>query len=286
MNIKNYPLKTILIAMRTLIASFFVAIEEQFSRLIPNKIGVKKQSAFKIIFFFAVLVLHSTSYAQNFVPFTKRYNEQIKGDMLVVGNSILGSSNAVNNNSVNESISMQFIDIDTDVTTFSSSSANLAVPPATTCFRIAYAGLYWGALIKTGDSRTSIRNVKLKLPGSTVYNNISGTLIYDAVVAPIVPDANKPYACYADVTSLVAGLANAQGTYTVANVASSTGLNGSTGLSAGWTLVVVYEDPTTTTKSITTFDGFSSIFNSSSLDINVSGFAPPSGLRIKLVLLH
>jgi hypothetical protein len=38
---------------------------------------------------------------------------------------------------------MQFIDIDTDTNTFSSSSATLAVPPATTCFRIAYAGLYW-----------------------------------------------------------------------------------------------------------------------------------------------
>jgi hypothetical protein len=42
--------------------------------------------------------------------------------------------------------------------------------------------------------------------------------------------------------------------------------------------VVVYEDPTTTTKSITTFDGFSHIFHSSSLDINVSGFiTPPTG---------
>jgi hypothetical protein len=44
---------------------------------------------------------------------------------------------------------MQFIDI-SDGSTFTSSSANVAVPPATTCFKIAYAGLYWGALIKTG----------------------------------------------------------------------------------------------------------------------------------------
>ena len=41
---------------------------------------------------------------------------------------------------------------------------------------------------------------------------------------------------------------------------------------------MVYEDPTTTTKSITTFDGFSALFDDGQLDIPVSGFiTPPSG---------
>jgi hypothetical protein len=71
--------------------------------------------------------------------FTKRYNQQIKGDMLVIGNNFWKKQSPLNDNSVNENTVMQFIDIDTDTNTFSSSSATI-VPPATTCFRIAYAG--------------------------------------------------------------------------------------------------------------------------------------------------
>lgn len=278
MKIENYLLNIILFIIRIVSSPFKKNEDSMLLVLIPNHFRMKKQNLYKIVFFFGILAFHLTSYGQNFKIFTPRYNQQIKGDMLVVGNSILGSAGAVNNNSVNEAIAMQFIDIDGDASTFSSSSANLVVPPTVPCFRIAYAGLYWGALIKGTESRANITNVKLKLPGSTTYTPITGTPIYDAVVAPIVPDSNKPYACYADVTSLISGLASAQGTYTVADVASSVGSNGSTGLSAGWTLVVVYEDPKTTTKSITTFDGFSHIFNAGSLDINVSGFiTPPSG---------
>ncbi|MFV8351881.1 T9SS type B sorting domain-containing protein [Flavobacterium sp. XS2P14] len=248
--------------------------------LVLNDCRIKKRKLIKFGFFIGIIMFQMTSYGQNIVPFTKRFNQQVKGDMLVIGNNTLGKSNApLNDNSVNENIVMQFIDIDTDLNTFSSSSATLAVPPATTCFRIAYAGLYWGALIKGSDSRATITNVKLKLPGSTTYTPITGIPIYDTPAAnAIVPDANRPYACYADVTGLLSTLTNPQGVYTVADVSSSLGSNGTTGLAAGWTLVVVYEDPTTTTKSITTFDGFSALFDDGQLDIPVSGFiTPPSG---------
>ncbi|MFV8333189.1 T9SS type B sorting domain-containing protein [Flavobacterium sp. GSP14] len=248
--------------------------------LVLNDCRIKKRNLIKFGFFIGIIMFQMTSYGQNIVPFTKRYNQQVKGDMLVIGNNTLGKSNApLNDNSVNENTVMQFIDIDTDTNTFSSSSATLAVPPATTCFRIAYAGLYWGALIKGSDSRATITNVKLKLPGSTTYTPITGIPIYDTPAAnAIVPNANRPYACYADVTALLSTLTNPQGVYTVADVSSSLGSNGTTGLAAGWTLVVVYEDPTTTTKSITTFDGFSALFDDGQLDIPVSGFiTPPSG---------
>ena len=167
-----------------------------------------KTTFFRIFLFTVIFLQGFISYSQNLVPFTKRFNQQIKGDKLVIGNNSIGKdNNPVNDISVNQNISMRFIDIDADPSTFSSSSADLAMPPATTCFRIAYAGLYWGALIKNTDSRANIRNVKLKLPGSSVYTNITGTAIYDAPsTATIVPDNNRPYACYADVTSLLAGL--------------------------------------------------------------------------------
>ena len=57
------------------------------------------------------------------------------------------------------------------------------------------------------------------------------------------------YACYADVTSLFAGLTNIEGTYTTANVTASLGFNNSTGNSAGWTLFLIYEDPELHMKS-------------------------------------
>src|SRR5438045_8917083 len=102
---------------------------------------------------------------------------------------------------------MKYIDIDTDATTFSSSSATLSIPSASAnCFRIVYAGLYWSALVKSGDSRTDINKIKFKTPGSAVYNDIAGSIVYDAAEAPIVPDNNMPYVCYDDVTSLLTNL--------------------------------------------------------------------------------
>lgn len=235
-----------------------------------------------LIFITAFVCL--TSNAQNYKPFTIRYNNELKGNMLLIGNNILGKdNNALSDNSVNQSTNMQYIDIDSDATTFSSSSANLKMPATTSCFKIAYAGLYWGAILQVPQSRTDINKIKLKLPGNTTYTDITGELIYDAVVAPIAAGTNEPtntpYACYADVTTLVSALANPQGTFTVANVTSSLGFNSSTGLSAGWTLFVVYEDTNATTKSITTFDGFSSIYDDKTLSIPISGFrTPPSGV--------
>ncbi|MEO5789038.1 MAG: adhesin, partial [Gelidibacter sp.] len=84
---------------------------------------------------------------------------------------------------------MQYIDIDSDGSTFSSSSADVQVPPykngsATTCYRVAYAGLYWGATLQSG-SRSAINKVKFKVPGSSTYTDIQGELVYDAIVNPI-----------------------------------------------------------------------------------------------------
>ena len=60
----------------------------------------------------------------------------------------------------------------------------------------------------------------------------------------------------------------------VGETANFTPFNG-TGQSAGWSLFVVYEDPTLPGKSITSFDGFSAISVAGSnptLDIPVNGF--------------
>src|SRR5690606_34587766 len=62
---------------------------------------------------------------------------------------------------------------------------------------------------------------------------------------------------------------NREGTYAVANISSMTSAQMSSafrgynteGLSAGWSLFVIYEDPTMPSKYITSFDGFTKIDN-------------------------
>lgn len=246
--------------------------------------AIKKPVFSKLILVLLTGLLGLSSYAQTYKAFSIREKIDLRGKMIVAGNNILGKDNLPfnDNTKANQDISMQYIDIDGDSSTFSSSSADLSVPPqkdgsATTCYRVAYAALYWGAMLQNG-SRTNINKVKLKLPGATTYNDITGEIVYDAIANPIIPDANTPYACYANVTSLLAGLTNLSGTYTVANVISSIGANGSTGLSAGWTLFVVYEDPSLHMKSFSVFDGFSHVYASHFEKIPVSGFiTPPSG---------
>ncbi|MGM5470265.1 T9SS type B sorting domain-containing protein [Flavobacteriaceae bacterium LMO-SS05] len=232
------------------------------------------------------------SYAQTYKPFTVRENLDIRGSMLVIGNNILGKDNLPFNDLTkdNQDVSMQYIDIDGDASTFSSSSADLLLPnhadgSATTCYRVAYAALYWGAMLQNGN-RTTINQVKFKLPGNASYTDITGEVIYDAIVNPIIANVgepgNTPYACYADVTNLFAGLTDIEGTYTMANVMASLGFNNSTGNTAGWTLFIIYEDPELHTKSFTSFDGFSHIFDGHQETVPVSGFTTPQVGNIDL----
>ena len=124
------------------------------------------------------------------------------------------------------------------------------------------------------------------MPGSTAYTDITGEVIYDAISTPIPAESgepgNTPYACYADVTNLFAGLTDIEGTYTIANVTASLGFNNSTGNSAGWTLFIIYEDPELHTKSFTSFDGFSHIFDGHQETVPVSGFTTPQVGHIDL----
>ena len=250
---------------------------------------MKKPTFYKplLVVLFTLLICFIAS-SQTYEPFAIREKEDVRGSMLVIGNAILGQDNLPFNDLTrdNQDIDMQYIDIDSDASTFSSSSAELLLPPhqdgsPTDCYRVTYAGLYWAATLQDGD-RSDIDNVKFKLPGSSTYIDITGEIIYDAIVNPIVAETdepgNTPYACYADVTNLVSGLSDIEGNYTLANVTSSEGFNHSTGLSAGWTLLLIYEDPELHTKSFTIFDGFSHIYDGHQETIPVSGFTtPPAG---------
>ena len=245
------------------------------------KLNIMKKPTFSRIIIIAILIISGLkTYAQNYEPFTPRFNEDLKGDIVLIGNNILGpDNNAFNDNSVyNHNVDMRYIDIDGDASTFSSSSADLDIPNPD-CYKIIYAGLYWGAV---NPGTAQIRNVKFKGPIGG-YNDIQGTIIYDANGSSVDGGDSFSYACFADVTDIVTSFGSGVdlGTYTVANVSSDEGetaledpFNG-TGQSAGWSLFIVYEDPTLPGKSITSFDGFSAISvpgNNPNLDILVDGF--------------
>jgi len=198
--------------------------------------------------------------AQTTVPFTKRYETAgINGDLTIIGNSILGDSSDTpyNGTDKNNDIDMVFVDIDNDASTFNSSSATFNT---SSCNRVVYAGLYWGAVATPALPLPN--QIKFKIPGGS-YQNITA-------------DANIDLIYYKDVTSLLSGLNNPSGVYFAANINSTEGVNSS----AGWSLVIVYEDPTESRKYISTFDGFSAVRNSpnNQVDFNYSGFTtPPSG---------
>jgi gliding motility-associated-like protein len=241
---------------------------------------MKKPTFSRLIIIVSLLLIGLQSYAQNYEPFAPRFNQDLKGDIVLIGNNILGpDNNAFNNNSVyNHTVDMQYIDIDSDASTFSSSSADLDISNPN-CYKIIYAGLYWGAV---NPGNEIITDVKLKGP-SGGYNDISGTIIYDANGSTVDGGDSFSYACFADVTAIVTSFGSGSdlGTYTVANVSSGVGETASfnpyngTGQSAGWSLFIVYEDPTLPGKSITSFDGFSAISvpgGNTQLDIPVDGF--------------
>lgn len=239
-----------------------------------------KNTQLKKLLFAVICMVSINLFSQNYVPFSGPgrltpipFNESLKGDMLLIGNSVLNRSTTTDGPNVpyngtagNGSFDMQNIDIDGDASTFNSSSANLTIPAINNdCYQIKFAMLYWGGLYYTSQGFSNFGNVKFKLPGSSSYSNLSGTVIYDAPYA--IAGINN-YVAFFDVTTMLQGLANANGTYTVADVKCGLG----SAVAGGWSLFVVYEDPLATAKNITLFDGFSSISGSNTLNIPITGF--------------
>lgn len=226
------------------------------------------------------------------VPFTERTEMKLRGDMTFIGNNILnratgnvagGNTNyAYNNNHYNGWSYMDYIDVDSDNTTFSSSSSELGLP---NCSKVVYAGLYWTAVYPyksfsnrtTRDRDSDFNEIKFKLPGQPSYQDITADqIIYDNGVAGF----DEPYVCYKNVTSMVQGLANPNGTYYAANIKGTIGRDRLRGLggAAGWTMIVIYENTNSTVKNFSIFDGFTTVTNSVDETITYSGFTTvPSG---------
>ncbi len=248
-----------------------------------------------------------SSSAQEVAPFTPRLdggNIEIRGDIIFVGNNILNratesnpeqADTPYNGTQNNNSLWMEYIDIDSDPSTFSSSSAELNIAdPA--CSQVRYAGLYWAATYPNERSTNGGAqfsgtpriedwfNVRFQVPGGTYVDLTADTaadpvgqeddIIYDGYNYTNINNSFKdsPYICYKNVTDLVRSNTNPNGEYTVANVRATKGRrNGSS--SAGWVLVIIYENPNESGKFISTFDGYAGMSRAAgSVDVPVNGF--------------
>src|SRR6185503_16326177 len=99
----------------------------------------------------------------------------------------------------NNDFTMQYVDVDGDAATFSSSSATLNLPVGAT---VLWAGLYWG-----GESANAARNTcRLDTPAAAPVTITAGQLDV----------STSDYSAIADVTVPVR--AGGNGVYTVANV--------------------------------------------------------------------
>ena len=183
---------------------------------------------------------------------------------------------------LNDSQNMQYIDIDKDKKTFSSSSAGVSLPKNS---RILFAGLYWaatypfelgessgGKIVVKDDKRESVEEVLLKLPKEK-YVPIKGEFVFDGSTDSRYMGKNAPYVMFADVTKLLQDAKRKDGEYTVANVRAAGGAieGGSCG---GWTLVIAYENPQEPLRKIDIKDGFLSVKGSK--NISFTNYKIPS----------
>ncbi|AEM70362.1 conserved repeat domain protein [Allomuricauda ruestringensis DSM 13258] len=240
-----------------------------------------------------ILLFSYTGISQIKNTFDVRYENRLKGDITFIANNIVNRDTSSedpedpynltgSSSEYNDRLNMQYIDIDGDPSTFSSSSATLAVPDPS-CSQIRYAGLYWSA-VYTDSDRSDFDQVKFRVPGGSYMDLTADEILFDGY-----NDGDfgyyAPYACYKDVTSIVTGLTNPEGDYFVGNVRASSGSSIQGGVSGGWTMVVVYENPTYPGKFITTFDGYAGVKSGETVDIPFSGFTtlpPPFPVRAKL----
>lgn len=236
-----------------------------------------------------VLLLNGLiSFSQEATKIKRNKQFYIYGNTAVIGNNIVSKHPTKPFNEdliVNDEVRMRYVDIDDDLRTFSSSQATLKLPENKT--NIVYAALYWSAVYKydygfleiqddtklyTGNAATRnplVNNIKLKIPNQP-YQKIEGTVIYDDFKKDIF-EKNTPYACYADITTLLRNNSEVNGDYTVANIEATEGYI-SGGCSGGWLLYVVYEAPTEHPVYVTTYNGFIQVNRENQSDIVFKDF--------------
>ncbi len=249
----------------------------------------------KKAFILSIVICIFSSYklkAQSITPFTIWKQVTQRGDVTFTGNSMLAcaasgtcttalgsvspSGSGGGNNLSNNGFTMNYTNIADaadPVTRFSRSNANLTLGTTGGC-GVIYAELFWGGNITAATTNYAKRD-------SVYFKTPMGG--YVGLKADIRTDATVPfggYYCYKDVTNLVR--AGGTGTYWLANQVLQ---NAAANLCGGWTLVVIYNDPTLPLRNLTIFRGISSIDAANPQNITINGFfTPPSPALVNLKL--
>jgi hypothetical protein len=190
------------------------------------------------------------------------------------------NDNAADGNSIygNDGEDMEQVDIDGNrgaaSFTRNSSSADLILPSGTNTIKIAR--IYWGGRIADSEfnlSTVANRTIKIRKGISGAYSDITA-LGMDTLT---IIDGFTQFQGYADVTDFIK--ANGAGTYEVGNVPLSTGAIDNGGNHGGWSIVVVYENPSLPFNSIRVYDGFQVVYNGgndTTSTITLTGLNVPS----------
>ncbi|MEU8381166.1 hypothetical protein AB0C32_18500, partial [Streptosporangium sp. NPDC048865] len=225
------------------------------------------------------------------IPFSNRYANNYRGAVTRAANAVVtcyppavADCATRQNGSGNNNVAATFIDVDSDATTFNSSTAGLTLSADA---QVEYARLYWGGRsqsttdtpgLPTGNRLAPNINLRgqvlIRAPGDTAYRTITASAADIGDTPDNVTTGGIVYGASADVTSLVA--AAGAGTYTVGNVQTARGSDG-LGAFGGWSLVVAYRDPSLPLRNISVFDGFLQQQNGAAdTTINLTGFRTPT----------
>ena len=204
--------------------------------------------------------------------FSSRYETNLMGNMKVIGNTVLCPQNSsgqciesgkTGSNISNAQEDLRYVDVDSNSSTFNSSSATLeddAIVPTTDDLepaKIVWAGLYWSGYLHTDDAAdrsyesgasfavftsqysslqsesdilTLINNHQVQLTVNGATYTISGELLGTNDYYTSTNYSGKSYAMFADITSLLEG-EDPRATYTVANIPSMEGVTNNVDIS-------------------------------------------------------
>lgn len=162
-------------------------------------------------------------------------------------------------------------------------TAELSIPTGST---IKWAGLYLQSVVKHSDaSALSSMNVKMKKDnGSYVDVGTPNVVNYGSYTTANSTNYDN-YSAFIDVTSKFTANSWKDGSYTIANVPVTTDtIQGGTaviGKYGAWSLVVIYENVSKPLKSVSIYDGWQKITNSTGETITVDNFYTPTSGSIE-----
>lgn len=207
--------------------------------------------------------------------FILRHQENIKGDMKAIGNTIMvPKSNSGCTTSVPDPASKNNNEYYMCKYSNDGTSAQLILPRSDS--KVVWAGLYWQSIIA---KNTDISSQIIKIKSGSVEESVTPDILDSVVHANKDYSSYKSYSAFADVTNLFTKNNWNAGVYTIKDIPAAYGAKiDSLGAYGAWSLVVVYDnskDASEKLRNVSVFDGWKKVDNNT-VNIAVSGFLTPT----------